>query len=168
MGGIDSICYFNDGFDLSHGLSLYQSTCKTRDEERSLMPEQTKQDNDLTDGEIIKQKVRNYIEAWYQGNAEKGEKSLHPELAKRIVRANPETGRDYIEDMGASRLADRWRSGDGKSTPMDKRQVTITLLDGYGEMASVKLETSAWVDYMHLAKFNGEWVIVNILWELKK
>jgi hypothetical protein len=24
-----------------------------------------------------------------------------------------------------------------------------------------------WVDYMHIAKFNGKWVIVNVLWELK-
>jgi hypothetical protein len=23
------------------------------------------------------------------------------------------------------------------------------------------------VDYMHMTKFNGRWVIVNVLWELK-
>jgi hypothetical protein len=32
----------------------------------------------------------------------------------------------------------------------------------------VKLEAAAWVDYMHLAKVDGRWVIVNILWERKK
>ncbi len=41
----------------------------------------------------------------------------------------------------------------------------VTVLEVHGRMASVKLEAAAWIDYMHLAKFNGRWVIVNILWE---
>jgi hypothetical protein len=24
-----------------------------------------------------------------------------------------------------------------------------------------------WIDYLHLAKVDGRWVIVNVLWELK-
>jgi hypothetical protein len=24
-----------------------------------------------------------------------------------------------------------------------------------------------WIDYMHMAKSNGRWVIVNVLWEMK-
>lgn len=24
---------------------------------------------------------------------------------------------------------------------------------------------ATWIDYMHLAKWNGRWVIVNVLWE---
>ncbi len=26
---------------------------------------------------------------------------------------------------------------------------------------------SDWIDYLHLARWNGEWKIVNVLWELK-
>jgi hypothetical protein len=70
--------------------------------------------------------------------------------------------------MSASVLADRWRSGDGKATPKEKQRKDISILDIYGNMASVRLEASAWVDYMHLAKTDGKWVIVNILWELKR
>ena len=120
-----------------------------------------------TEVDIIKQTVLGYIEAWYKGEPERGEKSLHPELAKRIARLNPKTGQNNLEQMSASTLAKRWRSGDGKSTPEEHQRKEVTILDVYGNMASVKLEASAWVDYMHLAKFNGEWVIVNILWELK-
>ncbi|MGI9056552.1 MAG: hypothetical protein ACR2F2_12210 [Pyrinomonadaceae bacterium] len=36
-----------------------------------------------------------------------------------------------------------------------------------GRKPTVKLEMRDWVDYMHVAKFNGKWVIVNVLWELK-
>lgn len=117
--------------------------------------------------EAILQKVLGYMEAWYQGDPARGEKSLRPELVKRIVLKDPESGRDYLDMMSASNLMNRWASGDGKKTPVELQTNDITLLDVHGGIASVKLETPAWVDYMHLAKMDGEWVIVNILWERK-
>jgi hypothetical protein len=113
----------------------------------------------------IRQTVLNYLEAWYQGEPERGVGSLHPDLAKRIVRTDPEPGQDTLENMSAARLAERWRSGDGKATPRENQKKEVTVLDVHGGMASVKLEAAAWVDYMHLAKVDGQWVIVNVLWE---
>ncbi len=115
----------------------------------------------------IKQTVLNYLEAWYRGEPERGAGSLHPDLAKRIVRTDPESGRDILENMSADRLAERWRSGDGKATPREDQKKEVTVLDVGGGMASVKLEAAAWIDYMHLAKVDGRWVIVNVLWERK-
>jgi hypothetical protein len=59
------------------------------------------------------------------------------------------------------------RSGYGKNTPNEKQLKTVTILDSIGNAATVKLEMSDWFDYLHIAKFNGRWVIVNVLWELK-
>jgi hypothetical protein len=28
-----------------------------------------------------------------------------------------------------------------------------------------RVDASSWVDFMHLARWNGRWVIINILWE---
>jgi hypothetical protein len=121
----------------------------------------------MSEREFIRQTVLDYIEAWYEQDAPRGERRLHPDLVKRIVRTDPETGRNYLELMSAEKLADRWRSGDGKNTPKEDRQKDVTILDVFGKIASVKLETANWVDYMQLAKYDGEWLIVNILWELK-
>jgi hypothetical protein len=117
--------------------------------------------------EAIKQTVLDYLEAWYQGEPARGVKSLHPDLSKRIVRTNPESKLDSLENMSAAKLAERWGSGQGKITPKENQLKKVTILDVHGRMASVKLEAAAWVDYMHLAKFNGRWVIVNVLWEVK-
>jgi len=130
------------------------------------MQKKPDEDNLKADAEI-KQAVLNYIEAWYRGEPERGNRSLHPELAKRIVKVDPDTGENRLEMMSASTLYERWQSGDGKKTPKELQLKDVTILNKYGDMASVKLETGAWVDYMHLAKFNNEWVIINILWELK-
>jgi hypothetical protein len=29
------------------------------------------------------------------------------------------------------------------------------------------VEAANWIDYLHLAKWDGEWKIINVLWELK-
>ena len=121
-----------------------------------------------TDAEkaAIKTTALDYIEGWYEGNAERMEKALHPELAKRIVRNSPE-GRSRLDQMGAMTLVQFTRSGGGKSTPKDKQEKDVTILDVFGNTASVKVVATDWIDYLHMAKFNGRWVIVNVLWELK-
>ncbi len=56
-----------------------------------------------TDASAIKQTALDYIEGWYEGNAERMERALHPELAKRIVRTNPE-GNSRLDQMSAMSL----------------------------------------------------------------
>jgi hypothetical protein len=33
--------------------------------------------------------------------------------------------------------------------------------------ATARVDASDWVDYLQLARWNGRWVIVNVLWELR-
>ena len=120
------------------------------------------------DRAAIKQAALDYIEGWYEGNPERMERSLHPELAKRIVRTDPASGRSRLDQMSAMTLVQGTRTGYGKKTPIDKQQKDVTILDIFGNTASVKVVASDWVDYLHVAKFNGKWVIVNVLWELKQ
>jgi len=118
------------------------------------------------DAAAIKQTALDYIEGWYEGNAERMERALHPELAKRIVRSNQQ-GNSRLDQMSAMSLVQGTKRGGGKTTPAEKQQKDVTILDVFENAASVKVVASDWVDYLHMAKFNGKWVIVNVLWELK-
>ena len=118
------------------------------------------------DTQAIKATALDYIEGWYEGNADRMERALHPELAKRIVRSNPE-GRSRLDQMSAMSLVQGTKRGGGKDTPKEKQQKDVTILDVYENAASVKVVASEWIDYLHVAKYNGRWVIVNVLWELK-
>jgi hypothetical protein len=120
----------------------------------------------VADATAIKQTALDYIEGWYEGNAERMERALHPELAKRIVRTNQE-GNSRLDQMSALTLVQGTRRGGGKTTPKEKQQKDVTILDVFENAASVKVVASDWIDYLHMAKFNGKWVIVNVLWELK-
>ena len=119
-----------------------------------------------SDAAAIKQTALDYIEGWYEGNAERMERAVHPELAKRIVRTNAQ-GMSRLDQMSAMTLVMGTRRGGGKDTPAEKQQKDVTILDVFENAASVKVVASEWVDYLHMAKFSGRWVIVNVLWELK-
>ncbi|HEV7844147.1 MAG TPA: nuclear transport factor 2 family protein [Pyrinomonadaceae bacterium] len=120
-----------------------------------------------TDTAAIRQTALDYIEGWYEGNAERMERALHPELAKRIVHTNPENNQSRLDQMSAMSLLLGTRKGIGRNTPKERQQKDVTILDIYENAASVKIVAADWIDYLHMAKFNGRWVIVNALWELK-
>ena len=119
------------------------------------------------DSAAIKQTALDYIEGWYEGNAERMERALHPELAKRMVDTNPANGRSRLNQMSALTLVQNTKRGGGKDTPTDKQQRDVTILDVFENAASVKVVASDWVDYLQMAKWTGRWVTVNVLWELK-
>ena len=118
------------------------------------------------DKAAIRQTALDYIEGWYEGNAERMERALHPELAKRIVRRDAQ-GNSRLDQMGAMALVQGVKRGFGKNTPKEKQIKDVTILDVYENAASVKIVASDWIDYLHIAKSNGRWVIINVLWELK-
>jgi hypothetical protein len=43
----------------------------------------------------------------------------------------------------------------------------VIILDIFGNAGSAKAVMADWIDYMQLAKVDGRWVIVNVLWERK-
>jgi hypothetical protein len=119
------------------------------------------------DSAAIRETAMDYMMGWYTGDSERMQRALHPELAKRIVRTGP-AGTAQLDHMGAEQLVQGSRRGVGKETPEGQRQSDAAILDIFGNTASVKATMRDWVDYMHLARWNGRWVIVNVLWEMKR
>ena len=119
------------------------------------------------DDEAITTAALDYIEGWYAGDAGRMERALHPELAKRIISTDPKTGRSQFNHMGAMTLVQRTRDGGGKKTSPDRQLKEIKILDRYNNAAVVKIIASDWIDYLEVAEFNGDWKIINVLWELK-
>jgi hypothetical protein len=114
------------------------------------------------DREKIRAAALDYAEGWYTGDAKRMERAVHPDLAKRIA------ARGGLESMTAQTLVEDTGRGGGRRTPKEKQLADVKILDVFGNAASVRLEMSGWIDYMHLAKFGDEWKIVNVLWEMKK
>ncbi len=111
----------------------------------------------------VRQAALDYIEGWHEGNAAKIEKSIHPELARRSISVNPKTSGSDLEQMSAMSLVKTaWAAGKRLKKNLKNE---IFILDIFENIASVKIETPAGADYLHIAKFGGKWLIVNILRE---
>lgn len=118
-----------------------------------------------TDSADIKKTAMNYIDGWYTGDADRMAQALHPELAKRMVMPGPKGG-SYLSQMSAMTLIEGTRAGGGKDTPTDQRREDFRILDIYRGAAVAKVVAANWIDYLQLARWNGQWRIVNVLWEL--
>ena len=119
------------------------------------------------DSAAIRATALDYVEGWYTADAARMERALHPDLAKRIVNVNPANRRSILGHQSAMTLVQSTRAGGGKDTPPEQMQKDIVILDIFHNTASVKAIMSGWIDYMHIAKWNGRWVIINVLWENK-
>ncbi len=119
------------------------------------------------DSAAIVQAALDYIDGYYSGNAERMERALHPDLAKRIVRTNPANNRSALEQMSAMTLVQITRAMAQRPVPEDQRRSEVRILDIFGNVASVRVDASTWIDYLHLARWNGQWKIVNVLWEMR-
>ena len=119
------------------------------------------------DSAAIRATALDYMEGWYEGNADRMARALHPELVKRIAVRDTATGRTMLQGMGASVLVNSTRHGYGKETPKERQQKEVRVLDIFGNAASAKAVMADWIDYMQMSKVDGRWVIVNVLWERK-
>src|SRR5688572_6972997 len=117
------------------------------------------------DSAAIRAAVLDYMDGWYTGDATRMERAVHPDLAKRIWRPDPERGANRMENQTAMTLVQGTRRGWGKETPEPMRRREVEILEIFGNAASVRARMTDWIDLMHLARVNGEWKIVNVLWE---
>jgi hypothetical protein len=117
------------------------------------------------DSAAIRATALDYIDGWYAADGARMERALHPELAKRIVISDPASGRSQLRQMGAMALVQGTRSGGGSTIPAAERKDDVKILDIYQNVASVRVTAATWIDYMHMSKVSGRWVIVNVLWE---
>lgn len=122
------------------------------------------------DDAAIRRAAQDYVESWYDGDAARLERCVHPDLVKRAVRPNdspshPWPPGDFLYEISAMRLAQLTRH---EPLPAPERTDAVILLDRFENIASVKILGADDVEYLHVAKCNGRWVIVNVLWGLRQ
>ncbi|MGD9347015.1 MAG: nuclear transport factor 2 family protein [Candidatus Aminicenantes bacterium] len=117
------------------------------------------------DRKAVERAALDYIEGWYEGNVERMEECLHPDLQKREIRTLPQTGRSQFGLHTASTLIEGTRIGRGKQIPVEERNIQITVFEIFKNIATVKATSKLSTEYLHIVKYNREWKVLNVLWE---
>ena len=118
------------------------------------------------DREAVKAASMDYLEALYQAQPDRIVRSVHPQLRK--VGFNKKQGEaNYTESPMTYdqlvNLAGSWNK-DGKRD-LAKAPKEVAVYEVLDQTASVKVTAQWGIDYMHLAKYEGKWKIINILWQ---
>jgi hypothetical protein len=115
--------------------------------------------------EQVKLAVLDYVEGIYEVNASRIERSVHPDLAKRgffIKKGETGYSGSVMTFQELVELAKTYNKN-GRVPKTAPKEVVI--YDVSDQTATVKL-TAIWgIDYMHLAKYDGKWKIINVLWQ---
>ena len=113
------------------------------------------------DLEAIEQTALDYVEGWYQGDAERMERSLHSDMVKRIIR------KDRVDTLNEEEMVNYTELNSGKGLAGQMKNI-VTILDVYDNIATVKVDSVGYIDYLHVGKVNGKWEIINVLWAVKQ
>ena len=116
--------------------------------------------------EAVGAAAMDYLVALYEAKPELIARSVHTDLAKRgYFRKKGETtfSNAPMSYQQLYDLAGTWNK-DGKR-PVATAPKEVVVYEVLNQTASAKV-TALWgIDYMHLAKYDGKWKIVNILWQ---
>jgi hypothetical protein len=102
-----------------------------------------------------------YYEGWFDGNAARMERALHPELVKRSLHEDGSS----LETISARAMIDATVAGVGRTRDPGDRRIVIHVDHVYGDIATVTVTSAVYVDYLQLVKTRGGWKIVNALWD---
>lgn len=112
------------------------------------------------EGEAMKKPIYDYVEGWYDKDPERMQLGLHPDLAKRNIDRAQANGVNLMDLPSLLKVVPQYGGAGG-----DQRVIDIEILDVYGDIATAKVTSNSYVDYVQLGKFDDKWLIINVLWE---
>ena len=118
------------------------------------------------DREAVRQAVLDYVEGIYNVEPARIERSVSPNLAKMgFYRPPTETAYRPGRSMAFQQLVEIAKNFNKEGKLRKDAPKDIEIYDVMDQTATVKLTADWGIDYMHLAKIDGKWMIVNVLWQ---
>lgn len=106
--------------------------------------------------------LMDYFEGWFEGDPAKMESALHPDLAKRGVRAD-ESGQQ-IASMTARQMVGWTRDGDGVRERPASLEIRVEVLHVHQQIATAVVHSTVYVEYAHLVRAQGRWKFLNTIY----
>jgi hypothetical protein len=118
------------------------------------------------DKDLVYAAIEDYVDALYLAQPDRIKKSVHPELMKKgFWKGKDKTDYAYDGIMTFTQLVELAGKWNAKGWLPKDAVKKIEIFDVQDQTASGKLTAHWGTDYFQLAKFDGKWMIVNILWQ---
>jgi len=117
----------------------------------------------VEDKDVIITTVNDYWEGWFEGDAERMDRALHPALAKTGIGIDA-SGLLITESMTAEDMIGWTRGGAGIAEKPADSAFEVTINDTYHAIATVTVQSGIYREYLHLVKTALGWKILNALY----
>ena len=107
--------------------------------------------------------VMDYFEGWFDGDAARMERALHPNLNKRSVSADA-SGAKLSNPSTAAQMIGWTREGEGKAIRPKDLAIKVRVDDVYKNIATATVHSAVYIEYVHLMRTPEGWKIVNAFW----
>ena len=111
----------------------------------------------------IKQTALDYADGFYSSDVQRFEGAIHPDFNKVLVYKLHQTGKTFLQYSTVSGLLEYIKTNTG-FVEADKRKTDVTVLSVNENVASVKLTSAFFNDFLSMVYFDSRWKIVNVLW----
>ena len=121
------------------------------------------EESKVADRDAIVRVALDYFEGWFDGDAARMERALHPDLAKRSPDDAPAPGE--LEKLTAPEMIEATAKGIGKTRDVPDRGLEVEVEHVHREIANVTVRSAVYVEYLQLVRTREGWKIVNALWQ---
>jgi hypothetical protein len=117
------------------------------------------------DQEAIKQAILDYAEGVYKVDPSRIERSVHTDLVKGgFFKEGDKTSYSFTS-MTFDEMVELSKSYNKNGMMPQDAPRDVTIFNATDQIASAKLIAWWGIDYMHLAKYDGKWKIIHVLWQ---
>jgi hypothetical protein len=117
------------------------------------------------DKEAVRQAALDYVESIYEVDPARAERSVHPDLAKRGFSVRKGETAYTPNIMTFTQLVELAKTYNKNGRIPKDAPKEVVVYEVSDQTASAKVTASWGIDYLHLAKYDGKWKIINILWQ---
>jgi hypothetical protein len=121
-------------------------------------PESTAEDLDA-----IRATVLDYFEGWFDGDAARMDRALHPGLAKHALGQDADRS-DRLDVTTKHEMVEATSAGVGRGRDLSDRAIRIDVASVSGDIASVTVHSAVYVEFVLLARTSEGWRITGTLW----
>jgi putative lumazine-binding protein len=115
------------------------------------------------DDAAIRACLLDYFDGWFDGNAERMDRALHPGLAKHALAQGP-TREEILNVTTKDEMVAATERGQGRQRDLPDRAIRIDITGVSGDIASATVHSAVYVEYALLARTSDGWRITGTLW----
>jgi hypothetical protein len=115
------------------------------------------------DAAAIRRCLLDYFDGWFDGDADRMDRALHPGLAKHALDQD-QTRSGGLDVTTKDEMVEATRRGQGKQRDSSDRGIRTDILGVSGDIACASVHSTVYVEYALLARSSDGWRITGTLW----